>query len=224
MRSSPRPDASGTSCRTRERGWRTRVGGQSRTRALVSGTVVGRGSMPGRQGLAGSLFHAALPRGELQEPASVGVRAARIDEYLRAFRGDTKVQAMQERLALRLVDVYDRTTTPRALVRGEPYLRQRAPLAAMLVSGACLGNPRMIEIGLARSRGSSPCSAERTAASRRSGPTVSCTSGEKAAFDQQPVEACGMVSASVEAARRTGDNSWLVLARKQFACSRPQRS
>ena len=38
----------------------------------------------------------------------------------------------------------------------------------------------------------------------------------KAFFDQQPVEACGMVSACLEAYRVTGDGHWLEQARRAF--------
>jgi hypothetical protein len=40
--------------------------------------------------------------------------------------------------------------------------------------------------------------------------------GRKALFDQQPVEACGMVSACLEAARLTGDGRWAEHARRAF--------
>jgi hypothetical protein len=40
--------------------------------------------------------------------------------------------------------------------------------------------------------------------------------GPKAAFDQQPVEACAMVSASLDAARATGDPRWSTYARRAF--------
>ncbi len=40
--------------------------------------------------------------------------------------------------------------------------------------------------------------------------------GRKAAFDQQPVEACGMVSACLEARRVTGDGQWMDQARRAF--------
>src|SRR5581483_11450199 len=40
--------------------------------------------------------------------------------------------------------------------------------------------------------------------------------GEKAGFDQQPVEACGMVSASLAANRVTGQERWMEQARRAF--------
>jgi len=39
----------------------------------------------------------------------------------------------------------------------------------------------------------------------------------KASFDQQPVEACAMVSACIEARRVTGDDRWLEHARRAFS-------
>ncbi len=40
--------------------------------------------------------------------------------------------------------------------------------------------------------------------------------GRKAAFDQQPVEACAMVSACLEAGRVTGDAQWAKHSRRAF--------
>jgi hypothetical protein len=41
--------------------------------------------------------------------------------------------------------------------------------------------------------------------------------GVRASFDQQPVEACAMVSACLEAQRVTGDARWAVPARRAFS-------
>jgi hypothetical protein len=40
--------------------------------------------------------------------------------------------------------------------------------------------------------------------------------GQKAAFDQQPVEACAMVSAALDAARATGDARWSTESQRAF--------
>jgi hypothetical protein len=39
---------------------------------------------------------------------------------------------------------------------------------------------------------------------------------EKARFDQQPVEACAMISACLEAQRLTGDERWFIEAKRIF--------
>ena len=41
--------------------------------------------------------------------------------------------------------------------------------------------------------------------------------GRKALFDQQPVEACAMVSACLEAGRVTGERTWMHHARRAFS-------
>ena len=119
-----------TSCLSPGNGSRSR--GQSEDshgRALWAlGTVVGRSGAPGRQSLAGKLFHDALPRRpEVHEPARLGTYTLLgIDEYLRAFHGDTNVQAEGRLLAERLLDLYRRTKRSLvAVVRGEPHLLQR---------------------------------------------------------------------------------------------------
>jgi hypothetical protein len=40
--------------------------------------------------------------------------------------------------------------------------------------------------------------------------------GRKALYDQQPIEACGMVSACLDAGRVTGDPEWAPQARRAF--------
>ncbi len=203
------------------RQWLEAVGSEdSHGRALWSlGTVVGRSVTPGRQSLAGQLFHSALPAiDSFTSPRAWAYSLLGIDEYLRAFRGDSQVQALQERLALRLVDIHDRASSEawpwfeESLTYGNARLSQ-----AMLVSGGWLANERMTSIGLRSlewlvsvQRGRGGCFA----------PIGSngfhVRGGERARFDQQPVEACAMVSACLEAHRRTSDASWLALARKQF--------
>src|SRR5207245_1135294 len=41
--------------------------------------------------------------------------------------------------------------------------------------------------------------------------------GRKALYDQQPLEACGMVSACLEAGRVTGETRWAEHARRAFS-------
>src|SRR5258708_3136760 len=73
----------------------------SHGRALWAlGTVVGRSYDPGRRSLAGQLFHGALPAlAELASPRAWAYALLGIDEYLRAFQGESNVEALRTTLA-----------------------------------------------------------------------------------------------------------------------------
>ena len=64
------------------------------------GTVVGRSADPARQSLAGHLFHAGLPAvAGLTSPRAWAFALLGIDEYMRAFRGDSSVDSLRKALA-----------------------------------------------------------------------------------------------------------------------------
>src|SRR6185503_9899398 len=97
------------------REWLEEYGAEdSHGRALWAlGTVVGRSSDPGKQSLAGRLFHTALPAvATFTSPRAWAFVLLGIDEYLRAFQGDTNVQSVRRTLAERLLDLFRRTRTP----------------------------------------------------------------------------------------------------------------
>ena len=203
----PSADGSGTSCRTRAQ-WLEECGSEdSHGRALWAlGTVVGRSSDPGRQSLAGELFHAALPAvAAFTSPRAWAFALLGIDEYLRAFQGDSSVQSVRSdarRAAARPLPPHAASPTGRGS-RTASRTATRACRRRSSSSGAWMerrgddgGRP-----AIARLAGVDPALA-RTATSRRSARTASIERGEpKAAFDQQPVEACAMVSACLEAQR-----------------------
>ena len=75
------------------RRWLEECGSEdSHGRALWAlGTVVGRSANPGRHSLAGQLFHAALPAtSTFTSPRAWAFTLLGIDEYLRAFSGDSR--------------------------------------------------------------------------------------------------------------------------------------
>ena len=95
--------------------WREEQGSEdSHGRALWAlGTVVGRSADPGRQSLAGELFHAALPAvSGFTSPRAWAFALLGIEEYLRAFEGDRNVQAAGSELAERLLGLFRRTDQP----------------------------------------------------------------------------------------------------------------
>lgn len=192
----------------------------SHGRALWAlGVVVGRSSDPGRQSLCGHLFHSALPAAiEFMNPRAWAFTLLGITEYLRAFQGDSSVQSVQTLLANRLVSAYQSASASgwswfESIVT---YSNARLP-QALLEVGQYSKNAEMIEIGLV-SLGW--LAREQTSASGHFSPIGSngfWRQGEaKPGFDQQPLEASGMVSACLQAARVTGDVAWLREAKRAF--------
>jgi glycosyltransferase involved in cell wall biosynthesis len=192
----------------------------SHGRALWAlGTVVGRSGDPGKQTLGGQLFHAALPSvAAFTSPRAWAYTLLGIDEYLRAFEGDSSVQAVRTLLAERLLDLFRRTS-----VSKWPWFEDRVTYSnarlpqALIVSGAWLQNEEMSDAGTRSLQwlADIQCSEDgyftpigSNGFYRRGAP--------KALFDQQPVEACAMVSACLEAARATGEARWAQHARRAF--------
>src|SRR5439155_2844669 len=106
------------------RRWTEACGSEdSHGRALWAlGTVVGRSDHPGRHSLGGHLFQAALPAtSSFTSPRAWAFALLGIDEYLRAFQGDSAVQAARRGLAERLLDLYQRSSR-----RDWPWFEERA--------------------------------------------------------------------------------------------------
>ena len=192
----------------------------SHGRALWAlGTVVGRSVDPGRQSLAGQLFHAALPALEaFTSPRAWAFALLGIDEYLRAFQGDSSVESIRTTLAERLLDLFRKTSTS-----DWPWFEDRVTYCnarlsqALFVSGSRMAHAEMVAAG-ARSLEwltEIQCSEDGYFAPIGSNGFYE-RDGTKAAFDGQPVEACAMVSACLEAQRATGEGRWAEHARRAF--------
>ena len=204
-----------------DRKWLEECGSEdSHGRALWAlGATIGRSSNPGRQSLAGRLFHAALPAlTEFKSPRAWAFALLGIDEYLRAFEGDIGVQSLRQQLASRMLDIYRRVSTPDWLWFEDSvtYCNARLP-EALIVSGAAMNDVVMVDAGLQ--------SLAWLAAVQRTSDGYFAPVGsngfyvrnqEKAPFDQQPVEAYAMVSACAAAARVTGNPEWVAQGTAAF--------
>ena len=192
----------------------------SHGRALWAlGTVVGRSGDPGRQSLAGDLFHAALPAvTAFTSPRAWAYTLLGIDEYLRAFQGDSTVEGRRQELAERLLGLFQRTSRP-----DWPWFEDRATYCnarlsqALIVSGDRMRRPDMVDAGM---RSLDWLISVQSSADGQFAPIGSNGFYERGAapatFDQQPVEACAMVSACLEAFRVHDDRRWLTQARCAF--------
>ena len=205
------------------RQWSTGSGSEDcHGRALWGlGAVIGHSSDAGRRSLADQLFHAALPAVDrFSSPRAWAYTLLGIDEYLHAFEGHRTVQAMRSRLAERLLSLYERTSTAEwpwfepSVTYGNARLSQ-----ALLVSGSHMEHKKMTAVGLESLQWLVDVQTSESS-DRYFAPVGSDgffeKHGVKSAFDQQPIEACGMVSACLAAQRITHDDTWQSEARRAF--------
>ena len=135
-----------------------------------------------------------------------------------AFQGESGVEALQKQLSERLWAMFQKKARPDWPWCEERVTYDNARLPqALIVSGNRLGNPEMTQTGL---RTLSWLAEIQRSKEGYFAPIGSNgfyqRSGEKARFDQQPLEASAMVSACLEAWRVTGDERWTREARRAF--------
>jgi glycosyltransferase involved in cell wall biosynthesis len=176
------------------------------------GTVLGRSRDQGLRGAAGRLFEFSLPVAvEFSSPRAWAYTLLGIQEYLNAYPGDRDAQRVRDALSRRLLEMYASVRSPdwKWFENVLAYANARLPQALLLVGSAC-SDDRMISAGLEALDWLSE-----TQRCEINGHFVPIGSqgfyrqgGEKARFDQQPIEAAGAVSASLQAYRATGDSRW----------------
>jgi len=204
-----------------DRRWQEERGSEdSHGRALWAlGTVVNRSTDPGRQRLSDELFHTALPVvADFTSPRAWAFALLGIEEYVRAFEGDRRAESMRTMLAERLLELFQRVSASEW-----PWLEDRLTYCnarlsqALLVAGAGMQREDMLDAGL---RSIAWLVSMETSADGYFAPVGSngflVRGGKRARFDQQPVEASGMISACLDAGRVTNDRRWALDARRAF--------
>ena len=206
-----------------QRNWLEESGSEdSHGRTLWAlGTVLGRSNTPALQSMAGWLFEQALPAIlETTSPRAWAFTLIGIHEYLRRFDGDRRANQVRDELAERLLALYQHSRSDewRWYEASLSYCNAVLP-QAMLMCGQWIPNKAMTEAGLE----SLSWLADLQRADEVDGHFVPIGSngfyeqnGERARFDQQPVEAQTMASACLEAHRSTGDESWRTEAQRAF--------
>jgi glycosyltransferase involved in cell wall biosynthesis len=201
-------------CLSYERQWQEPEGSEdSHGRALWGlGTVLGRSKEEGLRGAAGRLFELAVPAAvEFKSPRTCAFALLGLHEYLDSFPGDRAALNAADILGNRLLSSYHAHHSPgwEWFENSLSYSNARLP-QALLRSGVRSANREMEAAGLQaldwlvtiqRSEekghfvpiGSQGFYSKKTA---------------KARFDQQPVEACAMVSACLQAYGVTGKGRW----------------
>ena len=183
------------------------------------GTVLGRSNMPTLHSMAGMVFEQALPAIlNTTSPRAWAFALIGIHEYLQRFTGDRRASQVREELSGRLLTLYQdhRTDEWQWYEKSLTYCNAALP-HALIMCGQSIPNAAMTETGLEALNWLTDL--QRAEA----GHFVPIGSngfypqgGERARFDQQPIEAQAMVSACLEAYRITGDKRWRKEARRAF--------
>jgi glycosyltransferase involved in cell wall biosynthesis len=197
------------------REWQEGVGSEdSHGRALWAvGTVLGIAEDAGLRGAAGRLFEAAAAAPlTFTSPRAWAFSVLGMQRYLDRFPGDRVVQGWRNALANKLLQIYEGTHSEswRWFERSLSYSNARLS-QALLLAGWHSDNQRMIAAG---------CESLRwlLAEQHRGNEMIfvpigsmgsTAIGGEKARFDQQPVEACATISACILAYQVTNEQHWL---------------
>lgn len=192
----------------------------SHGRALWAlGSVMSHSGPPALNSMAGWLFERSLPSIlETSSPRAWAFALIGISEYAQKYSGDRMANQVSEELANRLLTLYQRNRSDewRWFEGTLTYCNAVLP-HALLISGRSIPNNAMTEAGLEALQwlDDLQCAYE--------GHFVPIGSngfyragGERARFDQQPIEAQAMVSACLEAHRITREKRWNKGARRAF--------
>ncbi|RMF41714.1 MAG: glycosyltransferase [Planctomycetota bacterium] len=183
------------------------------------GTCVGRSGDRSLQMWAAQLFDRSLEAiTHTTSPRAWAFALIGIHEYLRRLSGDRKASLAREHLAMRLLELYERTASQQWLWLEDIVSYSNAKLPhALILSGRWMGNETMQAAGLRALEWL--CSVQKSPAGhfRPIGNAGFYRRGETPAlYDQQPIEAHATVSACIEAYHTTGDARWLQEARLAF--------
>ncbi len=204
-----------------DRHWLEKVGSEdSHGRALWAlGTVLGRSNSQGMAGLASRIFSSALPVVQkFSSPRAWAYSILGIHEYLKRFNGDRVAHDILTHLGEQLLRLYTNVSTPEWSWFEDVVTYGNAILPhALLICGTELDRADMTDAALKSLKWL--IEAQKTEEGyfnfignqgfyRRN--------GEKAAFDQQPIEAQSVVSACLYAYNVTDDMQWYQEGRSAF--------
>ncbi len=197
---------------TYSRQWLEEIGSEdSHGRALwCLGKAVAFLDDPGHLAMSTTLFNKALRAAEnFHSPRAIAFCLVGMDSYLDKFSGDSEVRRIRGILADRLFDQFKNNAAD-----GWPWLENALNYAngklphALLLSGQRMQRNDMIDMGLLSLKWLLAIQTE-----DNHFVPIGCNGwyergGPRARFDQQPIEANGMVEACVKAFKITRDKSW----------------
>ncbi len=204
-----------------DRRWLEEVGSDdSQGRAFWAlGACVGRSKNDDLQMWAAQLFDLALPMvTALKHPRAWALTLLGIHEYFRRLSGDRLVNKLRDELTQKLIDIYDENATEDWPWFEKKLTYDNAKLPhALILSGRWSGNHKAFEIGLNSLKWLAEIQTAEAGHFRPIGTNGFYSYGTKRAhFDQQPIEAHAMVTASLEAFYATKDSFWFDEANKAF--------
>jgi hypothetical protein len=203
-----------------DRRWLEEQGSEdSHGRALWAlGTCVSRTRRRSFQSWAGQLFNRALPVVEhFTSPRAWAFSLLGINEYLRRLSGDRLATQIRETLTGRLMERFA-LADEKWFWFEDALTYDNAKIAhALLSSGQATGDKTVIQQGLHALR----WLMQMQSTEAGSFSPIGCKgffrrNGERAKFDQQPIEAYATASACLEAYRLTAEPFWYEQARKAF--------
>jgi hypothetical protein len=183
------------------------------------GTGAGRARNTGHARLCTQLFEKALTAVEsFTSPRAWTFTMLGTHEYLRRYPGNENAKAAYESLALRLLQRWEDSAGA-----DWPWFEQSVTYdnaricQALILFGQWMPHAGALETGLKSLRWLVTIQKSETGHFRPVGSNGFLQrNGERAQFDQQPVEAQAMVSACLEAYRATDDRAWVREARRAF--------
>jgi hypothetical protein len=202
-----------------EHQWQEEYGSEdAHARAIwATGTILGRSSNQGHRKLCESLFQCGLaPILDFASPRAWAFAILGVAEYLSSSEGDSSTRHISDLLAEKLLHLYHRNSSPHWKWFEQSVTYDNARLSQALLSCGAT-HPDMLEIGLASLR----WLLEEQLSPQGHFSPIGCHGfwkhhGVKAHFDQQPIEACAMVSACLSAYASTQDHFWKESAQCSF--------
>ena len=204
-----------------DRRWLDEQGAEDcHARALWAlGVGVGRSRHRSFQIMAGQLFARALPVvTTFTSPRAWAFSLIAVHEYLRRLGGDSLAGQIRDALTARLMDIFDRASHADWPWFEEELSYDNPKLAhALLLSGHATGQKAVFERALGALRWLVGVQTSENGHFRPIGSNgFYRRGGQRATFDQQPIEAQAMVSACLEAYRATSDSWWYAQAQRAF--------
>ena len=197
-----------------------RGSGDSQGRAIWAlGTCLGRSDRGKFQMWAAQLFDQSLSIvADLDAPRSWAFALLGIHEYFRRLSGDRFVSGIRDTLTQQLVDLFKKNTSKDWPWFEDKLTYDNAKLPhALILSGRWTDNSEALDIGFKALRWLVEIQTAEAGHFRPIGSDgYYPRGGNRAHFDQQPIEAHSTISACLEAFLVTEDSFWLDEARKGF--------
>ncbi len=195
------------------RQWLEEVGSEdSHGRAIWSlGKVVTYLDHPGQLAMTTTLFNRALKVTEnFYSPRAIAFTLIGLHGYLAKFAGDSEVRRIRDILAIRLFNQFKNNTQ-----KTWPWLEDSLNYAngklphALLLSGHWMQRSDMTDMGIQSLQWLLTLQTEEGHFIPIGNHGWYPKDGSKARFDQQPIEACAMIEACVEAFNLTQEKIWI---------------